>query len=139
MIEANFDRFYVDDEDFERYLELEKDDSFPLAKNHPQIFLLSACIGYKYDLRKELTKPKQLTQKTSVLNLEHGPIIYDAFKLIAYKKGEVDNDGCVIVKTIMEEYAKGGFKILYDEILSAPSSKLDNLVNYMLLNLEFKD
>ena len=134
MIEAFFDRFYVEKEDFDLYDELEKDKEFPFTY-HPEIFLLSACIGYKYNLRVPLEEPKQLTQKTSVLNLEYAPTIYDAFKSIAIIHKELDENGHLKVKTIMEEFAKGGFRKLYGEILGNSSKKGENLLNYVLLNL----
>ncbi|MBI4650348.1 hypothetical protein HY745_03490 [Candidatus Desantisbacteria bacterium] len=134
MIEAFFDRFYVEKEDFDLYTNIESDREFPF-NNHPEIFLLSACIGYKYNLRIPLEDPKQLTLKTSVLNLENALTIYEAFKSIAFINNELDENGYVTVKTIMEEYAKGGFRKLYSEILSNSPKKGENLLNYVLLNL----
>lgn len=134
MIEAPFDRFYVEEEDFDLYADIESDKEFPFSY-HPEIFLLSACIGYKYNLRLPIEDPKQLTQKTSVLNLEYAQIIYDAFKSIATIHKELDENGYLKVKTIMEEYAKGGFRKLYSEMLGNSPKKGENLLNYVLLNL----
>ena len=136
MQEVAFDRFYVEKDDFEIYKEIEKDKEFVL-NNHPEIFLLSACIGYKYNLREKLVKREQLTQKSSVLNLENAPIIYDAFKCIATEKNEIDEEGNLKVNTMMEECAKGGFRKLYKEILNKTGKKTDNLQNYMMLYLDY--
>lgn len=135
MIEAAFDRFYVEKEDFDLYKELEKDEEFPL-NHHPEVFILSACIGYEYNLRERLLKREQLVLKSPVVNLEHGQAIYDAFKCIAKLNNEVDENGNLKVNTLMEEYAKGGFKKLYNEILNEPGKKSANLLNYMLLHLK---
>lgn len=135
MKDVAFDRFYVEEEDFDLYNELEEDKELSL-NNHPEVFILSACIGYEYNLRERLLKPKALTGKLPVFNLEHGQAIYDAFKCIAKLHNEVDENGNLKVNTLMEEYAKGGFKKLYTEILNEPGEKSDNLLNYMLLHLK---
>ncbi len=134
MKEAPFDRVHVEEADFDVYLALEADDKFPL-KNHNEIFLLSACIGYQFGIRLQLDKPKQLTGKTAVLNLEQAQIIYDAFVHIASKNGEIDDEGLVCVRNIMEEYAKGGFKKLSEEMLDGSNNKGENLANYMMLHI----
>lgn len=135
MKEVAFDRFYVEKEDFDLYKKLEEDEEFPL-NNHHEVFILSVCIGYKYNLREKLSEPKPLTGKLPILNLDYGQAIYDAFKCIAKLNNDVDENGNLQVNLLMEEYAKGGFNKLYNEILSEPSNKSDNLLNHMLLNLE---
>lgn len=135
MKEVTFDRYYVEEKDFDLYNELEGNKEFVLH-NHPEVFILSACIGYKYNLRERLLKRKALTLKASILNLDCGQTIYDAFKYVAKLNNDVDENGNLRVNTLMEEYAKGGFNKLYNEILSEPSKESDNLLNYMLLHLQ---
>ena len=134
MKEVEFDRFFVEEEDFSLYTKIEEDGVIPFKK-HPEIFMLSACIGYKYGKRESLNKKKELSQKTSFLNLDDAHTIYNAFKLMANKNGELDPDGNIKVNTIIEEYAKGGFRKLVNEILSEYPDKTESLINYMLLNL----
>ena len=135
MKEVIFDRYYVEEEDFDLYNELEENKEFVLH-NHPEVFVLAVCIGYKYNLREKLLKRKALTLKSSLQNMDYGQTIYDAFKCIATLNNEVDENGNLRVNTLMEEYAKGGFNKLYNEILSEPSNKSDNLLNHMLLDSE---
>lgn len=134
MREVQFDRFYVDEADFDEYREIETAKNAVL-KNHPEVFMLAACIGYELELRLPLSKPKQLTQKTSVLNLENGTCLYEAFKVITSNNNEVDDDGNVKVNAIIQEYANGGFKKL-KQILGEAGSAKDNLLNYIMLHVD---
>jgi hypothetical protein len=139
MKEAIFSRFYVEEKDFELYKELEGADDF-IFRHHPELLLLSACIGYYFSLSKELENPKPLTLKAPVLNVGvdediFGNTIYEAFKSIAEKEGKLDESGRIKVNTIIEEYAKAGFKKLY-EVLNEPGNKNENLLNFMLLYLD---
>lgn len=137
MKEVNFDRFFVEKDDFERYKELEKDPSFAIKQqHHPELFLLAACIGYRYNLSEPLINKEGLTMKTSVLNSEKGIIIYQAFKIIAMEKNDIDDDGNLKVNTIMEGYANGGFKKLYYEFLNIPNNRDESLINKILLEIE---
>lgn len=136
MKEAYFDRFYVDKEHFDKYKDIENDEKF-IFKNHPELFLLCACIGYKYSLRKKLDKKEQLVLKNPILNTEYGNIIYQMFKIIAEKNNEINQNNEVIVNTIMEEYAKGGFDYLMDTILSneKPVDNLTKFKDFILFNI----
>lgn len=134
MKEASFDRFFVEKDDFEKYKELEKDPSFSINQ-HPELFLLAACIGYKYDLGDPLICKEGLTMKTSVLNLEMGASIYQAFKIITMEKNEIDENGNLKVNTVIEEYANGGFKKLYNEFLNLPNNRDEGLINKILLEI----
>ncbi len=137
MNEVFFDRFYIEDSQFEKYEQLENDSYFPL-RNHPEIFLLSACIGYKNNLRYNLDKKKQLTQKSSVLNLDYAIEIYNSFKIITEINNELDEDKKLKVNTLIEEYAKGGFDKLYNDVLSSnkPINNKEKLISYILLYLQ---
>lgn len=132
--EVYFDRFYIEKEDLEKYKEIENDKEFAL-KNHPELFFLSACMGYRHGKREQLIKREQLTLKSSVLNLHNGSVIYDAFKYIALENNEVDNDGKLKVNAIIEEYAKGGFKKLHDDIIKMPSKKNESLITRILCDI----
>lgn len=134
MQEVVFDRFYVERDDFERYKEIEDNPKVPL-KDHPEIFLLSACIGYRYNLREALVRRSQLTQKQSVTNIEFAPTIIEAFRQIAISIKEVDEEGKLRTNVLMEEYAKGGFRKLYSEILGKTEKNKENLLSYLLLHL----
>lgn len=135
MRDVDFSRFYVEEEDFERYKELEADESFALT-HHPEVFLLSACLGYEFGLREELERPKALTLRSSFLNLEGAPEIYDAFRIIARKENFVDADGGLRVNGLIEQFAKGGFSKLYRDVVAGQAAKNQALVNYMMLKLE---
>lgn len=131
--EIDFDRFYTDENLFTKYNELKKADNV-LYDYYPKLFLLSAVLGYKYNQRKELNRPKQLVQKSAVLNSEYAEIVYNSFKLIAYKEEERDENGFLNVKKVMEEYAKGGFEKIYDEILLRKSdSKTKDLIDHLMI------
>lgn len=134
LTETKFDRFYTDEDLYKKYKELKEDDKV-LFDYHPKLFLLSAVIGYKYDLNEELENPKQLVQKSAVFNNEDAEIIYNAFKMITYKKEKRDEDGLLKVKETIEEYAKGGFKKIYKEIfLRKNESKTKDLIDYIMIH-----
>ena len=135
MDTVEFDRFYVEEEDFSLYNDLEKDKDFIFSGNsHPNLFLLSACLGYRIGQKLKLNNRKGLTQKTSVLNVDKAEVIMKAFKIIAEKDGEINESNELLVNKVMEEYAKGGFKKLYN-VLNEPSSKNENLQFYMIREL----
>lgn len=134
MKETNFDRVYVEKDDFEKYKELEQDQSFAI-KQHPELFLLAACIGYRYNLREPIKHKEGLTMKNSIFNLEFGANIFNAFKIIAMKNNEIDEEGDLKVNVLMEEYANGGFKKLYNEFLNVPNYRDGNLINKILLEI----
>lgn len=134
MQETKFEVFSVEKDDYDLYKLVEEDKNFAL-NYHPEIFLLSACIGYKYNLREKINKREQLTRKAPVLNLENAAVIFDAFKCIAIENNEIDEDGNFKVNIVMEEYAKGGFRKLYNEVFSKTGNRTENLLNYLMLNL----
>ena len=133
MQEAKFQVINVEKEDFDLYKLVEDDKSISLS--HGEAFLLAACIGYKYNLREKINKREQLTRVTALLNIDYAQTVFDAFKYLASANHEIDEDGNVIVNTIMEEYAKGGFRKLYNEILNKTGKMSNNLLNYLMLNI----
>lgn len=134
MRDVKFSRFYIEEEHFDLYQEIESDPSFAL-EHHPEVFLLSACLGYECAMKSELSKPKELTLLSSFLNLEGAQEIYDAFRVCAQKLEFTDRDGSLKVNTLIEQYAKSGFEKLYFEILAGPVKKDEALVNHMMLKL----
>lgn len=146
MREVKFDRFYIAKEDFEKYQEIEgkkdekegtkEDEETSVLKFHPEVFLLAATIGYKYSLREEIDNKHEIVFKRTVMNIEYGELIYNAFKCIALDNDVRDEEGNLKVNTVMEEYANGGFKKLYNEILAEDESNEVNLVNYLMLHFD---
>lgn len=132
MKEIPFDRFYIEESDQPLYQQLVEDEDFPI-KTLVEIFLLSVCIGYQFNLRESIEKPHPLTMKASFLNNPNADIIYDAFKYVASNRGETDKDGAINTKKIIEEHAKGGFGKLYNEILNTPDSKANSFTNFIML------
>lgn len=132
MREVTFDRFYVEKEQFDLYNEIE-DREDTVFKYHPELFLLAAVVGYKYNLYKPLTTRKQLVQKSAIFNVENADLIYEAFKIISRKKGEIDDEGNIKINAVMENYANGGFTKIYNDILIQRQSEVEDLVNYLML------
>lgn len=137
MREADFDRFRVEESQRELYLAVEADETFPLS-NHGPLLLLAACVGYTYNERAKLQKPKELVLKSVFLNCDGAETAYSAFKFVAGKEQFVDESGNLKVNTLIEEYAKAGFDKLYNEILSEPGPKANALLNHMMLHLSLR-
>ena len=132
--EVKFDRFYVEEDQFPKYSELESDSNF-FCNNHPELFLLSACIGYQYNLRQKIEKKVALTLKNSFINQDFANDLYAAFKIIAENQNEFDQDNNLKINTIIEEYANGGFNKLYNELLNGPGRNNDKFLNFLMLQL----
>lgn len=131
-METSFDRFYIEESDQTLYQQLVEDEDFPI-KTMVEIFLLSLCIGYQFNLRESIEKPHPLAMKASFLNIPNAGIIYEAFRYVAINRHEIEKDGLINIKKIIEEHAKGGFGKLYNEILNTPDSKANSFTNFIML------
>jgi len=136
----NFDRFFVENDKFDIYNDIE-DKNGDILKHHPEVFLLACSIGYQYSIKKEITSKKGLVRKQSILNVEfnkinYGELIYEAFKYISIQENDIDDEGNLLVNKTMEEYANGGITKLKNEILNKNAKKEEIIGNYIMLNLD---
>ena len=136
----NFDRFFVENEKFEIYNEIEEKNGV-ILKHHPELFLLACTLGYQYSIKKELSSKKGLVRKQSILNVEfdnikYGELIYEAFKYIALQEEKFDQEGNLLVNKLMEEYANAGIEKLKKEIFNKSAKKEEILVNFIMLNID---
>ncbi len=134
MDEVQFSRFNV--EDVALYNEIGKEGNGFVFSDNASLFLLAACLGYKIGGDRTPLEGKEggaLYQ--AFFRVPHAQEIYDAFKQIAIKNNEVNEEGLLKVNTIMEEYAKIGIAKL-KEILTNPNKKNKDLINYILLEIE---
>ena len=132
MEDVQFTRFYVEEE--ELYIKIGNNEF--VFNEHASLFLLTACLGYKIGgVRTPLKNRNEYVLSQSFFRAPHAQEIYDAFKQIAIKNNEVNEEGLLKVNTLIEEYAKIGIAKIR-EILVNPTKKNEELINYILLEFD---
>jgi len=136
MNEVGFSRFYICESDQDDYAAIKEGQSSVLS-DFGQIFLLAACVGYKYDKREPIVKgeKRERVLYDAFFGKAHAKEIYGAFKQIAIKNQEFDDEGNLKVNTLIEEYANGGFQMLKESIKNRDKVNSE-LINFILLNFE---
>jgi dnd system-associated protein 4 len=98
------------------------------------VFLMAACIGYKNNQRKKLSK-RGKEFPWSVFNGSTDESIINAialsetnnFRVVIDQQNEGDEDR----ETIIEEYANAGIEYLKSQVLDKGGSPIENLLSYL--------
>lgn len=133
MISQNL-KIYIDQEQHELYDRLtqrggENPDDHPF-QTMKDLFMVSACLGAKYNRFKDLKKPKDIFSSSVFDPKIDIPVLVS----IAYgyeSKFEILLDENEMI-SIVQGYACGGFEILKEKLIQSPGRLLDNLINTVL-------
>lgn len=91
--------YSIEEEHKEIYLIFQEKKSF--FKEHADVFLLAAVLGYSIERREVIEKKLPLIKHNVLFDEERRKVIYQSFDIIAKKNNEITSE-------IIEEYAKGG-------------------------------
>jgi len=129
-------RVYIDKDKHETYEKLvkrgsENPDHFPF-QTMKDLFMLSACLGYKYDAFEEIGSSKDIFSSDVFDEKVDIPIIIS----LAFAK---DKDLMSLldgrkVLDIAQGYANGGIGYVVEEVINNPGKPLNNLVEMVLGN-----
>jgi len=114
------DRLFIDKKDKKYYDRLKQEEMFRYKENR-HLFLLALGYGFKNDIKVQL-KSKEGFVRTEYLSSENWSLIKAI--AITVKSIEVLSNPELIFQ-IVEEYAHGGIKILFDEVQSTPFASFD--------------
>ena len=127
-------RVYIDKDKHEIYEKLvkrgsENPDHFPF-QTMKDLFMLSACIGYKYDAFEDIISSKDIFSSDVFDEKVDVPVIVS----LAYaKEKNLINllDGRKALD-IAQGYANGGIAYVVEEIINNPGKPLNNLVSLII-------
>ncbi len=111
-----------------------KAEDFPF-ETMKDLFIVSACIGAKYDRYVEIEKSKEIFDATLFNQKTEIPVLMS----LAFCKArnlEVLSDGRQILD-IAQGWANGGIEILKNQLLNRPGRPLMNLVDYLWQEFQY--
>jgi len=127
-------RVYIDKDKHETYEKLvkrgsENPDHFPF-QTMKDLFMLSACLGYKYDAYEEIGSSKDIFSSDVFDEKVDIPMIISL--AFAKEKTLMNLLNGRKVLDVAQGYANGGIGYVVEEIINNPGKPLNNLVEMII-------
>jgi dnd system-associated protein 4 len=109
---------------------LTTDGESKIFNTYKDLFMMAACIGYKYGRREPFEQTSEAIQ-WPVFNEQSDLPIINSIALMETRDVNIlmnDDETFDIKISIVEEYANGGLKLIQEKIIDKPGTVLDNFI-----------